>query len=114
MTKFVYIGGKQPTAAVHTDINGKVTRDESIDPTDAPDECSAFGITWKRGVPVDVTRDRFTTGEHHQNALRRLANNRFFEAVVVEDAKFEEVAPDRPAARPGRKAKALPAPDEAA
>ena len=115
MTKFIYVGGKQPSAAVHTDHNGSVTRNEAIDPTDAPDECFAFGITFKLGVPVDVTRDRFTTAEHHQNALLRLANNRFFKRVEVEEAVFEEVAPDRPApARPGRKARPLPAPDEAA
>ena len=115
MTKFVYIGGKQPAEAIHTDINGKVTRNEAVDPTDAPNECFAFGLTFQLGVPLDVTRDRFTTNEHYQNALMRLANNRFFQRVEVEEAVFEEVAPDRPApARPARKAKSLPAPDEAA
>lgn len=110
MTRYVYVGGKQPTDAIHTDINGNVTRNEATNPTDAPAECFAFGITFQLGVPVDVTRDRFTTAEHHQNALRRLEANRFFERVVAEDAVFEEVAPDRPAK--GKKAKAIAAPVE--
>lgn len=108
MVKYVYIGGKQPSAAVNRDINGNVTRDENIDPTDAPRECFAFGLNFELGVPVDVTRDKFTTQEHYDNALRRLAQNRFFQAFA-EDAQFEEVAPDKP--KGGKKAKALPAPD---
>lgn len=108
MTKFVYIGGKQPTEAIHTDHNGKVTRNESLDPTDAPAECFAFGLTFEKGVPLDVTREKFTSAEHHQNALRRLENNRFFQRFA-EDAVFEEVAPAAP--KKGRKAIAAPVED---
>lgn len=108
MTKFVYIGGKQPTAAIHTDHNGNITRNEATDPTDAPAECFAFGLTFHLGVPLDVTRDKFATGEQYQNALMRLANNRFFERVVVEEAVFEEVVPDRPVK--AKRGKAAPAP----
>jgi hypothetical protein len=106
--KFTYIGGKQPTEGVHTDVNGNVTRNEASDPTDAPDECFAFGITFQRGVPLDVTRDRFTTAEHFQNALRRLEQNRFF-ARFAEDAAFEEVAAPAPTKK-GRKAAPVEAP----
>lgn len=109
--KFVFIGGKQPSAAIHTDVNGNITRDESKDPTDVPSECFAFGLTWQKGVPLDVTPDKFSSGAHYDNAIMRLQNNRFFERVVAEDAVFEEVAPDRPAK--GKKGKAaLPGPDE--
>lgn len=107
MTKFVFIGGKQPSEGIHTDAAGAVTLDESKNPTDVPATCFAFGINWQLGVPVDVTRDKFSTPEHYQNALKRLENNRFFERFA-EEAKFEEVAPAAPVAKAGKKGKHAP------
>lgn len=105
--RFVYIGGKTPSARVQfeyrddpknplvvaKDENGQVIEDERGDlAPDSPDKCVAFGITWRKGEPIEVKRDMFTTGEHYENAIRRLQVNRFFKALT-EDAEFEDVPP---------------------
>lgn len=114
MPKFVYIGGKTPSAAVDfewrespkeayvvkTDGNGRPIQDERGEHApDAPDKCFAFGMWWKQGQPVDVTPDKFDQRAHYDNAIIRLRQNRFFQEVAIEDAKFEEVVPERKSRR---------------
>jgi hypothetical protein len=100
MVKYVFIGGKQPSDAVHTDTEGKVTLNEATDPTEVPPTCYAFGLQFQLGVPLDVTPDKFRTREHYDNAIRKLQTNRFFKPFA-EDAEFVDMP--APAAEPKRR-----------
>ena len=109
MPKFVFIGGKQPAEAIHTDPEGRVTLNEATDPTDTPPICYAFGLQFQMGVPVDVTPDKFKSREAYENVLRRIQTNRFFKAFA-DDADYVDV-PAEPKRKPGRP-KVIAAPAE--
>jgi hypothetical protein len=98
MPKFIYKGGEQIENA-------------KGDTSKMPAEIEAFGIEFLRGKPVKVEAEMFRDAAHYQHALGKLRINRYFEEVTVEDAAFEEVAPDKPAKK-GRRVAALPAPEE--
>jgi hypothetical protein len=83
MPKFIYHPGKE------------------FDGTDMPRAIDAFGIEFLKGQPTKVEASMFRDGAKYQHALGKLRMNRYFEEVSVEDAKFEEVQPEKR----GRKAK---------
>lgn len=109
MPTFKYIGGTTTSEHFSETSEGEVDETRGVD---MPDSTTAFGIKFIVNQPVDVTPDKFPNNAAYQHAIRKLAGNKFFEKVEIEDAVFEEVAPDRvevqaPARKkPGPKAKA--------
>ena len=85
-------------------------RGEEYDGSKMPAEVDLFGIEFTRDQPTAVDANMFRTPGEYEHALSKLRANKYFEEVKIEDATFEEVAPDKP--KRGRKAAALPPPDE--
>lgn len=93
MPTFKYIGGLE------------FNKGDDLEPTARlPAETTAFGIEFLRDRPVDVEPRMFRDQEKYEHAVRKLRAHAHFQEVVIEDAKFTEIAPDRPA----KKAKAAP------
>ena len=111
MVKYVYVGGTTTSEHFSETSEGEVDETRGVE---MPDSTTAFGIKFIVNQPVDVTADKFPNNAAYQHALKKLAGNKFFKAVTIEEAAFEEVEPDKPVAsadpaprkKPGPKAKA--------
>ena len=91
MVKYVYVGGTTTSEHFSETSEGEVDETRGVD---MPDSTTAFGIKFIVNQPVDVTLEKFPNNAAYQHAIRKLAGNKFFKAVTIEDAVFEEVAPD--------------------
>ena len=113
MPTFKYIGGTTTSEHFSETSEGPV---DEINGVEMPDSTTAFGIKFIVNQPVDVTLEKFPNNAAYQHALKKLAGNKFFKQVTIEDAVFEEVEPDvvKPEKKkPGPKAKAkTPMPED--
>ncbi len=110
MVRYVYVGGTTTSEHFSETSEGEVDETRGVE---MPDSTTAFGIKFIVNQPVDVTVEKFPNNAAYQHALKKLAGNKFFKAVTIEEAVFEEVEPDvvKPEKKkPGPKAKAPVAP----